>query len=335
MAVRGSTSWDVDGGIKPLPSGAKFLWGRFGGILVLFLVVATNASDPEGTDLLNEVRRRGHEGRFVSLRDCRVEVGGWDGQHDVRAGGGSLLGAAAAFVRGVGASEVGNARIFFRTACLRAMEEFGVKVVNSPGAIERATDKLLASIALARRGLPTPRTVVVEEFAEAKRAFHDLGGDVVLKPVFGSMGVGVTRLNDPGFAEYVFATLEQAREAFYLQEFVEHGNRDLRLFVVGGRVVASMARVTPADSPQPWKTNVHAGAQPRKYEPNDELRDLAAAAAEAVGLEVAGVDVLEAPDGTHQVVEVNSIPGWRALQRASGVDVPSLVVDHVLEALRR
>ncbi|MBS7634160.1 RimK family alpha-L-glutamate ligase, partial [Candidatus Bathyarchaeota archaeon] len=181
---------------------------------------------------------------------------------------------------------------------------------------------------LEEAGLPVPRTVITEKASNAKKAFHDLGGDVVIKPIFGSRGIGSTRVSDPDVAERIFRALEFQHQVIYLQEFIPHGNYDLRVFVLGGRVIASMKRVSDF-----WKTNVSLGAKPAAYELTKEIEDLAIKAAEVTGCEMAGVDILESDRGP-LIVELNSQPGWRGLQTVANVNIADEIVGYVLNKLR-
>jgi RimK family alpha-L-glutamate ligase len=230
-------------------------------------------------------------------------------------------------VRGVGSATVPYPKIFFRIDTLYALERLGVVVLNTPRSIEYATDKYFTSLILAQHGIPTPRTYVVENFTAACAAFDDMGGDVVVKPIYGAMGIGIMRVSDRGFAERVFMKLEELNEVFYLQEFVEHQNRDIRVVTIGGEVVAAMYRVGTN-----WKTNIHAGAQPQAIDLPPEMAELAIRSAEVTEVEVCGVDILETPKGP-SVIEVNSIPGWKGLQQVVSVDVPAMVVDYLLNKI--
>ncbi len=303
-------------------------------------VITTNEANVESQDLYQECRKRNIPTKMIFLSDLAVEVAQQVSFSTPIPGEivnlGDLQGA---FVRGVGAAEVNFTRIFFRMDCLYALELTGVKVLNAPRGIEMATDKFLTSVLLARAGIPTPRTIIAETFENAYRGFKALGEDVVLKPIYGSMGYGVTRINDRGFAEYMFSTLDQHNETFYLQEFLEHQRRDIRVFVLNGEVIASMVRENepprdPGEAKYGWKTNIHAGAKPKPYDPPVGIKDLAIRASKAVGIEVAGVDILETREG-YQVIEVNSIPGWRALQRVIPVNIPALIVDYMVDSLKR
>jgi RimK family alpha-L-glutamate ligase len=227
------------------------------------------------------------------------------------------------FVRAIPAGSL--EQIIFRMDALFRLEKAGVRVINSAKVIERTVDKYFTSWLLEQAGLPTPRTVVAERFEDALVAFHDLGGDVVVKPIFGSEGRGMVRVSDEDVAYRVFRALEMGHYVYYLQEFVPHGHRDVRVFVIGDRVEAAMVRFGES-----WKTNVAQGARPRHLEPDDQLQALALRATRAVGTDYAGIDILPTEDDGYMVIEINGIPGWRGLQTATGIDIADRLVDHVV-----
>jgi RimK family alpha-L-glutamate ligase len=202
-------------------------------------------------------------------------------------------------------------------------------VINPPRVIERTVDKLWTSAILERAGLRVPETVVCESFGAAVTAFQALG-DVIVKPLFGSMGLGMVRVSDEAMAFRVFRTLEALRGVYYLQRAIDHEGCDLRVFVVGGRVIGAIERRAPG-----WKTNLARGGQAHAVTLPPEPTRLALAAAHAVGAEYAGVDLLPARDGTVYVVEVNGIPGWRGLQEATSVDVAGAIVEHLVGRVAR
>lgn len=217
-------------------------------------------------------------------------------------------------------------QIIFRVDALHRLEAAGVRVVNSAAAIERGVDKYYTAALLEDAGLPTPRTIVTERWEEALAAFHELGGDVVVKPLFGSEGRGMTRVSDVDTYYRVLRALELGRYVYCVQEFVPHGCADIRTFVVGGRVVAAMLRRGNG-----WKTNAAQGAKGEPYAMDDQVVELSLRSAEVLGAEHAGVDILPREGGGYAVIEVNTIPGWRALLSATGVDAAECLVDHVLE----
>lgn len=219
-------------------------------------------------------------------------------------------------------------QVVFRMDVLHQVQASGVAVTNSPRALEAAIDKYVTTARLRTQGLPVPTTAICENADDACQAFVDLGGDVVVKPVFGSEGHGIHRISDPDLAARSFRMLERLGAVIYLQRFVAHAGYDLRAFVIGGRVVAAMRRQHDRD----WRTNVARGATPLATELTELQIDLAVRSAAAVGAVIAGVDLLPARSGELLVLEVNAVPGWRALTQATGVDVAAAVVDHVVGA---
>jgi RimK family alpha-L-glutamate ligase len=251
---------------------------------------------------------RGHECGFVPVTRMvgRIEGG-------VAVGG--LEACDAVMVRGVPRGSL--EQVVFRVDALHALAAVGVRVVNPATAIERTVDKFLASALMAAAGVPTPRTVVCERADDALAAFGELGGDVVVKPLFGSMGLGMARVDDPDVAQRVFRALELERAVYYLQE--TRTGSDVRAMVVGGRVIAAVERVGDG-----WRANLARGARARPVALEPGRAELCVRAAAAVGADYAGVDLL----GDH-VLEVNGIPGWHGLERATGVDVAAALVEHL------
>jgi RimK family alpha-L-glutamate ligase len=216
-------------------------------------------------------------------------------------------------------------QIIYRVDALHRLEERGVRVMNSPRAIERTVDKFWTSALLEQCGVPTPETVVCQSAEEAFAALRALG-DVIVKPLFGSMGLGMVRVSDEEMAYRVFRTIEQIRGVFYLQQTIDHEGRDIRAFVLGERVLGAIERRSEG-----WRTNLARGGTARVVELPREWSSLAVRAAAAVGAEYAGVDLLPARDGTIYVLEVNGIPGWQGLQEATGLDVAAAIVEQLTE----
>jgi RimK family alpha-L-glutamate ligase len=164
---------------------------------------------------------------------------------------------------------------------------------------------------------------VCDSVEEAFVAFRELG-DVIVKPLFGSMGLGMVRVSDEEMAYRVFRTIEQIRGVFYLQRTIDHEGRDIRAFVLGGRVLGAIERRSDG-----WRTNLARGGTAGAVELSREWASLAVRAAAAVGAEYAGVDLLPARDGTVYVLEVNGIPGWQGLQEATGLDVAGAIIEQL------
>lgn len=212
-------------------------------------------------------------------------------------------------------------QVVFRMDLLHEAVARGQTVLNPPRAVEVCVDKYLTTARLARAGIATPPTAVCQKSDDAMAAFVELGGDVVLKPLFGAEGRGMCRITESETAWRTFRVLEQTGQVIYLQQFVRHPGWDLRAFVLGGRVIASMRRVAGND----WRTNVAQGGTAERVTLSVEEERLALRAAEAVGCPIAGVDLLPGP-GELFVIEVNAVPGWKALAPTCGVDVAKEVV---------
>ena len=220
-------------------------------------------------------------------------------------------------------------QVVFRMDALARLEAAGRLVLNPPRAIEVAVDKYLALARLQAAGLRVPRTIACQTADDAMLAFAALGGDVVVKPLFGAEGRGIARVNDEAVAWRTFRLLADLRAVIYVQEFLPHEGCDLRLFVLGDQVLG-MRRWNPAD----WRTNVSRGARTEPFVPTDDLAALARKAAAAVSAPIAGVDLLPCRDGQVYTIEVNAVPGWQALSRAVGRDVAALVLEYVESAWR-
>jgi RimK family alpha-L-glutamate ligase len=214
-------------------------------------------------------------------------------------------------------------QIIFRVDALHRLEDRGVRVINSPRAIERTVDKFWTSALLEQCGLPTPETIVCENYEEAFAGFRALG-DVIVKPLFGSMGLGMVRVSNEEMAYRVFRTIDQIRGVFYLQRAIDHDGSDIRAFVVGNRIAGAIERRSPG-----WRTNLARGGTARSVPLTDAVSSLALRAAAAVGAEYAGVDLLTGSNGATYVLEVNGIPGWKGLQEATGVDIAGLLIDYL------
>ena len=219
--------------------------------------------------------------------------------------------------------------LVFRMDMLYKLERLGFYVVNPPEAIEHCVDKYDILAILEDNNIPVPRTAATESVSEALRAFAELGGDVVVKPIFGSRGMGATRIVDSEVASTVFKAISCHHGVIYLQEFVPHGHSDIRAFVIDGHVVAAMRRVAES-----WKTNYSQGARPAPTKLSKEFENLAVKAARAVSCKVAGVDILEGPDGP-KICDVNSQPGWKGLQMVTKVNIAEQIVDFVLSELKK
>ncbi|MFW9831576.1 MAG: RimK family alpha-L-glutamate ligase [Candidatus Thorarchaeota archaeon] len=220
-------------------------------------------------------------------------------------------------------------QITSRISILEALEFSGIRVFNSAYSHRRAKDKLATLVWLAHHGIPIPRTTVTERLAVAVAATKRYN-DIVSKPLRGSQGQGIFRLQDSDLAFRIFKILQTENQTMLIQEFITTPGRDIRVFVVGDRVVGAMYRYA---KPGDWKTNVSRGGKPKKCPLSKDLEALALKATTAMKMDFAGIDILESKDGL-VVSEVNSAPNWSGLQKATGVDAAEAIVTHVLQGLK-
>jgi len=279
-------------------------------------------------DLARALRSRGHRFRRVDFAALTARAGG-DAPQTITAGDVDLSACQAVLVRTMPPGSL--EQVVYRMDALLRLETAGVIVLNPPKSVECAVDKYLATSRLEGAGLPVPATCVCESSEAALHAFEELGGDVVVKPLFGAEGRGIVRVSDPDLALRTFRALERLQAVLYVQRFIQHEGFDVRVLVLDGRVVGGMLRRSPHD----FRTNVSRAARAEPYEPNDMERDLALRAAQATGTRLAGVDLLYDRSGACYVIEVNAVPGWRAFRRATGIDVASLVVESLEAELAR
>ena len=256
---------------------------------------------------------------FVGNGPSRIEAGGID-----------LVSSGGVLVRMMPPGSL--EQVVFRMDALHRLERKGVPVMNPPRAVEAAVDKYLALAMLDAEGLPVPETWVGESSTEAQAAFEALGSDVVVKPLFGSEGRGLVRVSDPELALRTFRTLERLDCVLYVQRYVKNPGFDVRAFVLGGRVLGSIRRHANKGE---WRTNVAVGGRPEACVLEPEAERLAIRASKAVGAVMAGVDLLpDSSRGGWTVLEVNAVPGWKALGAATGVDVAAEILAELRDARR-
>jgi [lysine-biosynthesis-protein LysW]--L-2-aminoadipate ligase len=259
--------------------------------------------------LLSELRDRGHE---VTKVDVRKESFG--------------LSEPPAVLEGVDVAVdrcLATSRSLYVT---RFLDAYGIPTVNGPATAELCADKVKNSLALEAAGVPTPRTEVAFTTEAALETVERFGYPCIIKPVIGSWGRLMAKIEGRAAAEAVLehkATLgHYEHKVFYVQEFVDKPGRDIRVVAVDGEPVAAMTR-----SSDHWLTNAAKGATAKQFEPDEEVRELVAAASAAVGGGLLGVDLMETGGSGYTVHEVNHTVEFKTLDDAVDVDVPARVVD--------
>jgi len=221
-------------------------------------------------------------------------------------------------------------QVIFRMDALHQLENSGVAVINSPYAIEKMVDKYYTLSLLQQAGINVPETRVCEDFSTAMHFYEELGGDVIVKPLFGSRGIGMVRVTESDTAGRVFKALQIGHYVYYLQRFIPHGNRDTRVMVVGTDCIAAMDRVSDS-----WKTNIYNGSTPHAREMDLEMQAICLQAASMLGATYCGIDLVQDVDSALYVLEVNSMPAWQGLQQVTQVDIAQNIVDHCLSHMSK
>lgn len=217
----------------------------------------------------------------------------------------------------------------------QALEGSGLRVINSHSVAEVCGNKLTTSIALAKAGVPTPRTYLALSSEAAEVAAEELGYPLVLKPFVGSWGRMVTVVRDRAtllaLMEYKEELASPIEHMYYMQEFIERPPRDIRAIVAGDNIITSVYRYAPEGE---WRTNVARGGTSKAFKPDEELRETIMKAAEAVGGGVLGVDAMEAKSG-YVVHEVNNTVEFKGAQSAVDIDIPAKIVQYVTQTVKR
>jgi tetrahydromethanopterin:alpha-L-glutamate ligase len=230
----------------------------------------------------------------------------------------------AVFVRAIGSGSFES--VTLRLSVLHGLGSIGVPVVNSARTVELCVDKAATSFALARANIPTPPTWTIQSEQAARQIVRREAaqGALVLKPLFGAQGFGIKLIR----REEDLPPFHEVDGVYYLQRFVaveRDGFRDMRLFVSHGEVIAAMTRHS-----KHWITNVKLGARPEWFAPDASMIDLALRSAAAVGADFAGVDIILDARDAPQVLEVNSMPGWRGLQKVAPFSISDRLVADLL-----
>ncbi|MES9831791.1 MAG: RimK family alpha-L-glutamate ligase [Candidatus Thiodiazotropha sp. DIVDIV] len=288
--------------------------------------IAIFTDDPgwHGARLRDSFKAHGYTSEFVSLQTCGFSIGDDRSSHGLLIPGFETL-PDGVFVRGVPGGTL--EQVVHYLDILHALKHLGVCVYNDARAIERSVDKSMTSFLLHTAGVPTPPTWVLEDGQDLQKVVmkeFEAGHELVLKPLFGSQGNGLIRISN--FEE--IPDSESYNGIYYLQRYISTGREDVhdwRVFVINGKAVAAMLRRGKG-----WISNVAQGARCHAAVLDKELKELAEAAADALDMSYAGIDILR--DGRDQpyVLEVNSIPAWKGLQQVTPQDVTDLLVEDFL-----
>ncbi len=227
---------------------------------------------------------------------------------------------------------IGASVTFYGAAVVRQLEMMGVFCVNDSVAMTRARDKLRCLQLLSKKGIGLPITGFAHSVDEIKDLIKMVGGPpLVLKFLEGTQGIGVILVETTKAARSVLEAFLGMKVNILVQEYIrEAGGADIRCFVVGGKVVASMKR--QAISPEEFRSNLHRGGIAKPVEITDEERNMAIRAAHIIGLNVAGIDIVRSDRGP-LIIEVNASPGLEGIEKTTGIDVAGEIIEFIEQSL--
>jgi len=282
-------------------------------------ILSRNANLYSTRRLIEACEARGHEAKVVDVLRCYMNIN--SDKPEIHYKGEELSGVDAVIPR------IGASVTFYGTAVLRQFETMGVYAVNESIAISRSRDKLRSMQILSRRGIGMPITGFASRPDDVKDLLDMVGGaPVVIKLLEGTQGIGVVLAETRKAAESVIEAFMGLKANIMVQEFIkEAGGADIRCFVIGDKVIAAMKR-QGADGE--FRSNLHRGGSASLVKITPQERKTAVAAAKAMGLSVAGVDLLRSERGP-LVMEVNSSPGLEGIEAATGKDVAGMIIEYI------
>ncbi len=286
--------------------------------------IAILASDPNiysNKRLMEAGKKRGHEVRFISIRNCYMDITARKPEIHYR--GGEVLEKFDAVI-----PRIRPALTFYGTAVLRQFEMQGAYCLNGPVSIVRAQDKLRTmQLLCSNKDVDIPRTGFANSPLDTKDLIKTVGGaPVVIKLLEGTQGKGVVLAETAKAAESVINAFKSLKADILVQEFIkESAGVDLRCFVVGDKVVASIERRAAEGE---FRANIHLGGTGHKVKITPTERKMALAASKVVGLKVSGVDLIRASDGP-KVIEVNASPGLEGVEGTTNKDIAGLMFEYI------
>ncbi len=278
-------------------------------------IAVTDPDDWTGIALCNAARHCGMQPVKFSFNDATSNIS----SGELYAGKTDLTTLDAVIVRDLGPATHND--VSFRFDILCQLKEMGLVVTNSPDSIARAANKYVSSYLFQKNGIPTPKTKVTNNLNEALDAMASFGRAVV-KPVFGYKGIGVECVRNSESGAKKLKELFEKHRLVYIQEFIPNPGRDIRVFVVNGKVAGSIYRIAPDGG---WINNLSQGGSAKPCVLTDEQERLALEAARVIGTVYAGVDIIEGD----YVIEINGTPSGKGIFEASGVDVTRMIAEYL------
>lgn len=281
------------------------------------LVIYGKSPSANGLELVENAEKLGHDVALGSIADISSEVSTEGHRFWLKAE--EITDTDVCFIRSFGPGT--TEQLTRRISLIEHLEVAGIRVVNPCYPFRRARDKYATQYTLVASGLPVATTFTTEGLERAYRRSIEMG-ESVYKPILSSMGKGSLKFNDPDLAYNAWKMLSRLGQPLIVQEYLHNPGRDIRVFVVGDSVVGTAYKYRKGSS---WKTNVAQGGTMVDEPVPEEIKEMGVMATRAMGLDYAGVDIMETDRGP-VVLEVNGAPGWQALKKVTGVDVAEKIV---------
>ena len=283
-------------------------------------LLASNPNLYSNKRIMEAARERGHEIDFIAIKDCYMDITA--NKPEIHYRGGEILGAYDAVI-----PRIRPAATFYGTSVLRQFAAQGSYCLNGPVAIGRSRDKLRTLQILSGQDINIPKTGFADSPLDTKDLIKMIGGaPLIIKLLEGTQGIGVVMAETNKAAESVINAFKSLKAQILVQEFIKEAKGvDLRLFVIGDKVVASMERRAAEGE---FRANIHMGGTGHKAKITPEERKMAIRAAKAMELRVAGVDIIRSSRGP-MILEINSSPGLEGVEGATKVDIAGKMIEHI------
>lgn len=284
------------------------------------ILLASNPNLYSNKRILEAAQKRGHEIEFVNVGDCYIKVS--QNSCEVFHEEAKKLDKIDYVI-----PRLKPSMTFYGSTIVRQFEVIGTPCLNASDAITRSRDKLHSLQILAKHNMGVPITSFANSSYDTKDLIKLVGGaPLVVKLLEGTKGVGVVLVETNKGAESVVNAFKSLKADVLAQHYIKESKGcDIRCFVIGDKVVASIQRIAQEGE---FRANIHLGATAKAVEISDEERDMAIKATKLIGLEVAGVDMVRSSEGP-KILEINSSPGLEGIEGATGIDVASKMVEYI------
>ncbi|TRM75660.1 RimK family alpha-L-glutamate ligase [Sulfolobus sp. E5] len=277
--------------------------------------------------LLLEIKNRNHNAYYIRISKLNAEITEKGIEFTYS---GKKVEIDGALIRNLGFIST-TEQFIKRFDVLRELERSGVVLINRPDAMLQARDKFASLMKIKRAGIPVPNTAVVEDPFEVMRLVEKWG-EVVIKPVVGSLGLGSVKVSDPDIAFRISKSILSVNQPVYVQKYIKKPDRDIRVIVIGDRILGSIYRISKSG----WKTNIAQGAVAQILVPTAELEEISLKSVRVLGLDYAGIDVIEdLEEGGYKILEVNAAPLWGGFEAATSISPAKYIVGHLIEKIKR